>query len=164
MGTFTWVQGGFSSGANITAVARPDVNLLIPATGIVRRFQVRNNNVQGEQSTTSVTGQPLFSVESVVVFTDAANVPRTIFTSNLAVPAQCTALYDVATLERVYATFHNAGDRELEINQGCAYGKHTDTGHKFMTYQSGISQNTPGALNAAGAQSFVFAVLYETIP
>jgi hypothetical protein len=165
MTTFTWAVSGFSSAANLVTANRPVINHTIPPTGILKRFQVRNNAILGEQSTTSVDRQPPMVVVCHVIFTDVHSVDREIFHGTFRVPSSTTALYDPATLERVYGRFHEAGDRELEINQGCSYGKHTDGGSKFVRFESALFGDVYGAtLNAAGYQQYEFAALYETIP
>jgi len=165
MGTFTWAVSGVSTGANIVTANRTVIDHVIPPTGILKRFQVRNNVILGEQSTTSVDRQPPMVVICHVIFTDVHSVDREIFHGAFRVPSTTTALYDPATLERVYGRFHEAGDRELEINQGCSYGAHTDGGSKFVRFESSIFGDVYGAtLNAAGYQQYEFAALYETIP
>jgi hypothetical protein len=141
------------------------VTLTIPANGILKRFQVRENTVVGSLDGIGVNSVGPGTLLQQVVFRDSAGSPRTIFSSARSIPGQYTALFDIATTQRVYAVNYSAGDNELEVNQGSAYGKHTDPFAKHVVYTPGVLWGRSGGLGPpTGILEYTFAALYLTLP
>lgn len=164
MSTYTWVTTGHSQTGAIVGASLPALSLGAPANGIIKRFQLRANLLSAEVDGIGVSTIGPVQIQQNVQFNDGIHVPRNIFSANRAVPMAATALYDPATLQRVYSAYYAAGDNELEVNQGTSYGKHTDSFPKGLICNVSIFVGTSGLLpGLSGTFEFTFAMLYLTL-
>jgi hypothetical protein len=163
--TYTWVKSDVSISGSLAHSLVTPITLAIPAGGVVKRFQLRSNLVSAELTGIGYNSVGPGGLLQAVEFVDEHFVSRTIFSSARAIPSWGTALYDPATLQRVYSQYFSAGDNELEINQGCSYGKASDSFAKSITYSPGLFWGVSGVLGPPdGVFQYEFAALYLTLP
>jgi hypothetical protein len=165
MPTYTWVTVSKSIIGVLTPSAFPGAVAAVPANGIIKRVQVRQNRILASIDGIGVNAVGPATLDQNVAYIDPFGHSRNVFESVRSIPAEYTALYDPATLQRVYAENFSAGDNELEVNQGMSYGKHTDTFPKSIAYSPGLFWGASGGLGPpVGIASYTLAVLYLTLP
>jgi hypothetical protein len=119
MTTAHWVTGGGTVGFGAPN-AVTNVDHAIPANATVKRFQVRQVNIQGYNAgVTNFYVQPL-ALRYVWSFTTGAYAGRELFRGSFAVPMQSTVF--LATAISTYNVWYFGGDKEMGMNQRCSFG------------------------------------------
>jgi hypothetical protein len=151
MGTYQWVYAVPTRGP---AVPYPGSGqfyscpaIVVPAGAQIKRMLVRNVTCQAVATGNGYNAIGMYFVNYRVHFTAGQYGVRDIFLTNLAVPAQTTAVYDVAATERIYTTYLNGADRDLGWNQRTIFGK---VGGASMTIlcDAGLNCLAPALSNA----------------
>ncbi len=165
MATNTWVRSTFSTGAWAGGMGpMPPLVAAIPAGGIIKRFQVNGAFTSMEQSLNSNahSGDAIWQHD---VSWNQGGPDIRLYKSSVRLGHTAAALYDPATLERIYTEWWGGGDEILSFSQGCSRGKHTDVVPSSVTYTPGLTGGfVLGNWLAGGYLQYGFDVLYETIP
>lgn len=162
---FTWLESGNSvSGLQPINSNYTDLEIAVPAGGIVRKMLITNTAFQLIDSARDVT-----SLSSAMWFryiTAGAVYPLglLLYKDSRALKSSITSLYDVLTDERIYTQTFELGDKELEVNQKMARGKYTDT--VGQTYHLRVSLQGGGGWGSGlqyAYSQYDWRVLYETL-
>lgn len=159
MVTNHWLQGGLD-GTWTAGSAQPAINLAIPAGGIMKRFLMRAMSFQGYSTGVGFNAPAPLRLTMTVDITTGPDAPRNIYETMRVIPSRYVALYDNATLQRVYTQYIEGGDNELAFNQRCSYGTRAGPGFNVRltmgVFPLGGALTTP-----AGSAKYTFRVLYE---
>lgn len=161
MTTSHWLQSRISSTGflrNIGLLALPSVT--IPAGGRLVRFVVNECAIHGTVSARGVNVVDNYTLSIAVRISSGAYSPRYIYQSLYRIPSAYTALYDPATLERIYSQWLNIGDAEVGTSRRTSYG---GTGKAAFTLATEvrIDSETPGSNAPTGQTNVGVAYLYD---
>lgn len=114
-----WVTGGGTVGfpAPLTPT---NVDLPLPANALVKRFQLRQVNIQGYNAGVNNFYVEPLAMRQTVSFTSGFYSGRTIYQASRAVPMQSTVF--LATAIPTYNVWYFGGDNEMGFNERCSYG------------------------------------------
>jgi len=165
MPTNTWQTNSFSIGGALAGGPLPTLDVFPPAGSIIKRFQVRNVFFLGVQSGVSVTALGGAVLLQQVLWGPSGLPTRSLYQAAKRLPSNIAALYDPATLQRIYSQQYEAGDLELGVNQPCSFGKHTEITPWQVRLTSYLYPVGEGfQFNPSGQVSLEFAVLHESLP
>lgn len=165
MPTNHWLTSGVSLSGVLTSGGLPPVTLSVPAGGRVVRFQARGCYLIAERSDIGFNNVSPGVVGMNVFYQPAGSSPRQIYTTRNGVPMAVAALYDPATLQRVYSAYYAGGDRDFAVNQSCSYGKHSGAFPATVTFDVSLLWGTGlSGPDPAGQFGVDLAVLYDTVP
>lgn len=157
MTTRHWLRGGFdtvwTAGINIG-----DVDLVVPAGGIVKRFLLRQVSITGYvQGFNYNSLTPLRMLMSVNIIA-GEYAPRDIYLTHRRVPSDYVGLYDI--VDRNYTQYVNGGDLELGFNQRASYGTAGGPG-MTIRFRPTIFKDAACLTTPTGKAIYQFCVLYE---
>lgn len=143
MSRYHWLSGSYDTtglgGANL-----PAITATIPAGATMKRFLSRGIVISGVSTGTAYTFiVPIYFSSSVDIVAGAYS-GRNIYKTYRRIPFQTVALYDSATLQRIYTAYHLACDLECAINEKCDYGLASGPG--FDVRMSNTIFTPPGSL------------------
>jgi hypothetical protein len=165
MTTNTWVIGNQSVVGALTPGVKTPIVLALPGNSTLVRFQIRNTLYHGAQDGIGVNAIGPVAVQWLINYARVASPSKQVFKSTRRVPSDSTALYDPATLQRVYSQTLCAGDDELGCNQSTAHGKHSDPNLGSVTLNCTVYMFAGGlAVPPVGLMEWEFAALYTTLP
>lgn len=162
MGTYTWVRTSTSEAGAITTGTHMTLTLTIPAGSILKKYLIYGNSLQARNSAAGFDSiAPLQATQKITIGSTRIGA-RQIFYSVRRIPFEAVAIYDVATLERVYTQYFNAGDDELGVDEKCSYGRETDTSDLIIEYENALENYNALGTVGVGIYSRQFAALYYT--
>lgn len=158
---FHWITGGQDTTWTGPNQSLFTVTNIVPAGGVMKRFQGRSYVIEGRNLTTGANSVGPLHYNIGVSITTGHYAPRQIYTSTRQVPFQVASVYDVLTTQRVYDAYYNGGDDEFGFNQRCDFGK---AGYPAMNVV--LTHSVQSSLSYTGWSGFFhsffqFAVLYE---
>jgi len=158
---YHWLQGGGTTAFHGQTIFDP-VNLVVPAGGTMKRFQLRGCNVLGYSEQTNRNALHPLVWTSLVEIIGGGYGTRTIYQTTRRIPMDLVGVYNSLALPgptAQYAQYVSAGDNELGFNKRCSYGLRTGPGFT-VRYTSAIFDYPGGSGTPTGPVSFTFAVLY----
>lgn len=154
---YHWLTGGVSvSGA--VPLTTQTVNAVIPAGGIIKRFQLRNCNIAGYNTGLDDTYRRIGAWSEQVSFTAGPMINRVIYSSTRMIPQQASNF--VNTGVPVHEYYVNAGDNEMAFNQRCSYGLASGPTQTLTFVGRYIIEAGSSSGTLQGNFQFTFAVLY----
>ena len=155
---YLWLTGGIDIvGAVPNTLQTTDI--VIPAGGTIKRFQLRNTYVSVfNEGTNHNTVHNLYFSENVH-FTAGPMTNRVIYQSIRRIPMVTTTFFAAAV--PVYDFYAYAADNELGFNQRCSYGLKTGPSQTLRFQCAVHSQPTAYDGTYLGELTYQFAVLYQ---
>lgn len=161
MGTYHWLNAGYTLGFSPFQVLSPDLLLDIPAGSTLKRFILHDCNIGAFTSGTDVNRVCSLWANYTLDIISGQYAPRQLFHTTRAVPHQVVGFHDVLTAQRVYTVSAQAGDNELGFNQRCSYG--TADGPGFRVRLRTLIGNHPVGFGfPPGTAEAVLSLLYFT--
>lgn len=161
MGTYHWINAGYTLGFSPWQVLSPDLTLNVPAGSTLKRFVLHNTNIGAFTTGLNVNQVCSLWVQYDLTISAGQYAGRRIFLTTRAVPHQVVGFHDVLTAARVYTVSAQGGDNELGFNQRCSYG--TADGPGFTVRLQTLIGNYPiGFGFPPGSASAVLSLLYYT--
>jgi hypothetical protein len=163
MGTYHWLQGDESVVGALPIGFPPDIDLVVPAGSILKKFLVRNTSLMAVQTGAGYNTVGPIQINMLVEWIPLGVAARKIYQSSRQVPQVVTSLYDVIDAARIYSMYYNGGDNEFSVDQECSYGKKTDAFDSTVKFRWSLFGGVGGLTFApAGIMSYEFAALYYT--
>lgn len=162
MVTAHWTGGAFDLSFSNPGIIAP-IDVVVPAGATVKRFLTRDTQCDLIRTGVGFEYASGFYSGAVVQIIAGEYSGRVVYQTARALDCDVTALYDNATLQRVYTCVARAADRELAINQKCSYGT---AGGPGMTWRftTGVSNMRGITLPFSGHYVLTFRLLYYTNP
>lgn len=162
MTTSHWIETSFDNVFSGAPALTP-LFLNVPAGATIKKVLVRGIAIRGW-----ATGLAFDHVEPVCLyhqirFETGPYAPREIYKATARLQADYVALYDFATLQRVYTQYVCGTDTDCEINQQVSYGL-ASGGASQLSYRAVVLAAGTGPHNLNFRAQATFRILYHTTP
>jgi hypothetical protein len=149
---YHWTQSRVSITSFYLAGNIPLPNVVLPASAILKRFVINGLDIRGIATGTGFNVIDNYALSMTIQLNNPLYGLRQLFYGSYRLRSMNTALYDIATTQRIYTQYLSIGDQDCGVSKRTSYGQ-TGSGtistisHQFFLTSVGGTAPTSGRTN-----------------